>query len=273
MSLLSPDLVLELLAMGVVAGFLAGLLGVGGGMMLVPAMTWILTQRGVPSGPAVKMAVATSMATILFTSLSSVRAHHRLGAVRWPIVRSFAPGIVVGGLLAGAGAFSVIKGQALALFFGVFISYTALQMLLDKKPSASRGLPGPWGLAGVGAGVGFISGLVGAGGAFMSVPFMTWCNVPPRQAVGTSAALGFPIAAAATAGYVVSGWNLPPALPGAFGFLYLPALVLVAVASVTFAPMGARMAQRINVALLKRFFALMLFALAASMLRPFFAAA
>ena len=258
--------------MGVVAGFLAGLLGVGGGMLMVPAMTWILAERGVPSGPAVKMAVATSMATILFTSMSSVRAHHRLGAVRWPIVRSFAPGIVLGGLLAGAGAFSIIKGQGLALFFAVFISYTALQMLLDKKPSPARALPGPWGLAGVGTGVGFISGLVGAGGAFLSVPFMTWCNVPPRHAVGTSAALGFPIAAASTAGYVISGWNLPPALPGAFGYLYLPALVLVSVASVTLAPVGARVAQRINVALLKRFFSVMLFALAASMLQRAFAA-
>ena len=271
MSLLSTDLVLQLLAMGVVAGFLAGLLGVGGGALLVPPMTWILVQRGVASGPAVKMAVATSMATILFTSLSSVRAHHRLGAVRWPIVRSFAPGIVVGGLLAGAGAFAVIKGQSLALFFAAFISYTALQMLLDKKPSPARALPGPWGLAGVGTGVGFISGLVGAGGAFLSVPFMTWCNVPPRHAVGTSAALGFPIAAASTAGYVVSGWHLAPALPGANGYLYLPALALVAVASMTLAPVGARVAQRINVALLKRFFAVMLFALATSMLQRAFA--
>ena len=272
MSLVSPDLVLELLAMGVVAGFLAGLLGVGGGALLVPPMTWILVQRGVASGLAVKMAVATSMATILFTSLSSVRAHHRLGAVRWPIVRSFAPGIVVGGLLAGAGAFAVIKGQGLALFFAVFISYTALQMLLDKKPSPARALPGPWGLAGVGMGIGFISGLVGAGGAFLSVPFMTWCNVPPRHAVGTSAALGFPIAAASTAGYVVSGWQLPAALPGAIGYLYLPALALVALASMTLAPVGARVAQRINVALLKRFFAVMLFALAASMLQRAFVA-
>lgn len=263
---LEPLLVAELLALGTVMGFLAGLLGIGGGMMMVPAMTWILTQRGVEGGLAVKMAIATSMATILFTSLSSVRAHHRLGAVRWPIARTMAPGIAVGGLLAGAGAFSVLKGQGLALLFSAFIGYTALQMMRDRKPRPGRELPGPWGQAGVGAGVGFVSGLVGAGGAFLSVPFMTWCNVPPRHAVGTSAALGFPIALASTAGYLISGWPLPPTLPGAFGYLYLPALFIVALASVTLAPWGARTAQRIDVALLKRLFAVLLMVLAASML-------
>ena len=268
---LPPSLILELLAMGTIAGFLAGLLGVGGGMLMVPAMSWLLTNQGVASGPAVKMAVATSMATILFTSLSSVRAHHRLGNVRWPTARALVPGVLAGGLAAGAGAFALLKGQGLALFFAAFIGYTALQMLLDRKPSPSRALPGPAGLFGVGAGVGFISGLLGAGGAFLSVPFMTWCNVPPREAVGTSAALGFPIAAASTLGYLVSGWNLPPALPGAFGYLYLPGLVLVAVASVLMAPLGARTAQRINVTLLKRFFAVLLFALALTMLQRVFA--
>jgi len=263
---LPASFIFELLALGVVTGFLAGLLGIGGGMMMVPAMTWLLTQRGVLSGPAVKMAVATSMATILFTSLSSVRAHHRLGAVRWPIVRAMAPGILLGGLAAGAGAFAMLKGQGLALGFAVFIGWMALQMLRDTKPRPSRELPGPLAQSGVGAAVGFVSGLLGAGGAFMSVPFMTWCNVPPRHAVGTSAALGFPIAAASTAGYLASGWNLPPLIPGAFGYLYLPALVIVSVASVLLAPYGARTAQRIDTRLLKRFFAVLLLALAASML-------
>lgn len=263
---LGLTLIIELLALGAVVGFLAGLLGVGGGMMLVPVMTWLLTQRGVDSGLAVKMAIATSMATILFTSLSSVRAHHRLGAVRWPVARAMTPGILAGGLMAGAGAFSVLKGQGLALLFSAFIGYTAVQMMLDRKPSPGRELPGAWGLAGVGSGVGFVSALLGAGGAFLSVPFMTWCNVPPRHAVGTSAALGFPIALASTSGYVISGWHLPAALPGAVGYLYLPALVIVAAASVLLAPLGARTAQRINVVVLKRFFALLLLALAASML-------
>lgn len=126
---------------------------------------------------AVKMAVATSMATILFTSLSSVRAHHRLGAVRWDLARRFGIGIVVGGLLGGGGVFALLKGEGLALLFARFVGLSALQMLRDRKPSPGRQLPGPAGQAAVGAGIGLVSGLLGAGGAFMSVPFMVWCNV------------------------------------------------------------------------------------------------
>jgi len=267
---LPPLLIVELLTLGAVVGFLAGMLGVGGGMMMVPIMTLLLTQRGVQGGVAVKMAIATSMATILFTSVSSVRAHQRMGAVRWDIARSMSPGIVVGGLAAGAGAFSVIKGQGLALFFTVFIGYTAIQMLRDKQPLPGRQMPGIFSTAGAGAAIGFLSGLVGAGGAFLAVPFMTWCNVPPRHAVGTSAALGFPIAMASTVGYLVAGWSLPAALPGAFGYLYLPAMAIVALASMTLAPVGARVAQKVNVTVLKRLFALLLLALAASMLHRAF---
>jgi uncharacterized protein len=267
---LDATLVAELLALGMVAGFLAGLMGIGGGMLMVPFMTFILSQRGVESGLAVKMAIATSMATIAFTSISSMRAHHRLGAVRWVLVAGLAPGIVGGGVLAGAAAFGVLKGQALALGFALFITYSAVQMLRDKKPTPGRHLPGWAGLTTVGAGIGFLSGLVGAGGAFMSVPFMVWCNVPIRHAVGTSAALGLPIALASTLGYVISGWGLPTGLqtglPGAWGYLYLPALVLVSVASVSLAPLGARTAQRLDVKQLRRLFACLLLGLAGYML-------
>ena len=268
---IGPLLVVELLALGVVTGFLAGLLGVGGGMMMVPFLTLILSGLGIEPGLAVKMAIATSMSTILFTSLSSVRAHHRLGAVRWDLLRGMAPGIVAGGLASGAGAFTVFKGRGLALFFAAFVGYSAIQMMRDLKPTPSRQMPGPVGQSAVGGGIGFLSGLVGAGGAFMSVPFMTWCNVPIRQAVGTSAALGFPIALASTIGYLVSGWRLPAPLPGAVGYLYLPALGLIALASVTMAPVGARTAQRADVRKLKRLFALLLFGLATYMLSRVFA--
>jgi uncharacterized membrane protein YfcA len=263
-------LIAELTVLGMVAGFLAGLLGIGGGMMMVPVLTLLLAQRGVESGLAVKMAIATSMATILFTSASSVRAHHRLGAVRWPIARSLAPGILLGGLAAGWGAFAVLKGQGLALFFAAFIGYNALNMLRDTKPHPGREMPGPWGTGAVGAAIGFFSALLGAGGAFLSVPFMIWCNVPPRHAVGTSAALGFPIALSSTVGYVIAGWGQAAALPGAVGYLYLPALAIIAAASMSLAPLGARTAQRVNVAALKRLFAVLLLALAASMLHRAF---
>ncbi len=268
---ISLVLVAELLALGVVVGFLAGLLGIGGGMMMVPIMTLLLTQRGVASGLAVKMAIATSMASILFTSLSSVRAHHQLGSVRWDIARTLSPGIVIGGLVAGAGVFAAVKGQWLALSFAAFIGYMALKMLRSSPPRPGRQMPGAWVTAAVGAGIGFLSTLVGAGGAFLSVPFMTRHNVPPRHAVGTSAALGFPIALSSTTGFVISGWSLPAALPGAVGFLYLPALAIVAVASMSLAPWGARAAQKLNVVALKRLFAVLLLALAASMLHRAFA--
>lgn len=259
-------LVVELLLLGSVVGFLAGLLGVGGGMLLVPFITLIVSGRGVETGLAVKMAIATSMATILFTSLSSVRAHHRRGAVRWDLVRHVSPGIVAGGLLAGAGAFSLLKGRWLGLFFGVFIAFMATQMLFARPPKPAQRLPGAAGRTAMGGAIGFVSGLVGAGGAFMSVPWMTRGNVPIHQAVGTSAALGFPIALSNTAGYLIAGWSLAAALPGAVGYLFVPALLVVSLASVVTAPLGARVSHAMDVRQLKRVFALLLYGLATYML-------
>ncbi len=263
---IDPLFVVALLILGTCTGFLAGLLGIGGGMLMVPFLTMLLGTRGVEAGLAVKMAIATSMATIVFTSVSSVRAHHKRGAVRWDIVRGMAPGIVVGGLASGAGAFAAMKGHWLALVFGVFVGFSATQMLLDRKPAPSRQMPGVVGKALAGSGIGFLSGLVGAGGGFVSVPFMTWCNVAIHQAVATSAALGFPIALASTVGYVIGGWNLPSSLPGSMGYLYLPALLVIAIASVALAPVGARAAHAMNVKQLKRAFAALLYLLAAYML-------
>lgn len=262
---LDLTLVVELLALGAFTGFLAGLLGIGGGMLMVPFMTLILSARGVDAALAVKMAIATSMATILFTSISSVRAHHKRGAVRWDIVRTLAPGIVLGGLLAGAGVFSLLKGTTLALVFAVFVAFSATQMLLDRKPAPTRQMPGPAGSLGAGGVIGFISGLVGAGGGFISVPFMGWCNVAMHNAVATSAALGFPIALANTVGYVVGGWSMPSPLPGALGYLWLPGLAIIATASVTTAPLGARTAHAMNIKQLKKAFACTLYGLAAYM--------
>ena len=261
-----PALVAELLALGCTTGFLAGLLGIGGGMLMVPFLTLILSNRGVEAGLAVKMAVATSMATILFTSIASVSAHHRFGKIRWGVVAAMAPGIACGGLLAGAGVFALIKGSLLAMIFSAFIGFSATQMLLGRKPAPGRAMPGAAGQAGVGAFIGFVSGLVGAGGAFISVPYMTWCNLPIQAAVATSAALGFPIALASTLGYVVAGWALPQALPGGMGYLYLPALVTLAVASMAMAPLGARTAHSMDRRRLQRVFAALLYGLAAYML-------
>ena len=263
---LEPLLIAELALLGLCSGFLAGLLGIGGGMVMVPFISAILSQRGVASGLAVKMAIATSMATIVFTSISSVRAHHKRGAVRWDIVRHLAPGIVIGAALASLGVFALLKGGSLALLFALFVGFSATQMLLDKKPLPNRTLPGTAGQLGAGTVIGFLSGLVGAGGGFVSVPFMTWCNVAIHNAVATSAALGFPIALANATGYVIAGQNVPDLPAGSVGYVFVPALAVIGAASVLMAPLGAKAAHALPVKSLKRAFAFVLYVLAAYML-------
>ncbi|KQX29634.1 sulfite exporter TauE/SafE family protein [Variovorax sp. Root434] len=265
-ALLDPILIAELAALGLGTGFLAGLLGIGGGMLMVPFITIIMGHRGVPADLAVKMAIATSMATIIFTSVSSVRAHHKRGAVRWDIVRRLAPGIVIGSLAGSLGVFALLKGTALAIFFALFVGFSATQMFLDKKPAPTRQMPGAGGQLAAGGAIGFISGLVGAGGGFISVPFMTWCNVSIHNAVATSAALGFPIAVANVLGYAVSGQSVQGLPAGSFGYIWLPALAVIAICSVFTAPLGAKAAHSLPVRKLKRVFASILYLLAAYML-------
>lgn len=261
-----PLLIVELAALGLCTGFLAGLLGIGGGMIMVPFMTIILTNRGVSPELTVKMAIATSMATIVFTSIASVRAHHKRGAVRWDLVKKLTPGIILGGAVASMGVFALLKGSSLAIFFALFVGFSATQMFLDKKPSPSRQIPGTAGLLTAGSVIGFLSGLVGAGGGFVSVPFMTWVNVAIHNAVATSAALGFPIALANATGYIFSGFNLEHLPPYSLGYIWLPGLAVIASCSVLTAPMGAKAAHNLPVKRLKRVFASLLYVLAAYML-------
>lgn len=260
------SLIFSLCLLGLATGFLAGLLGIGGGMIMVPFITAILSSRGVDADLSIKMAIATSMGTIIFTSISSVRAHQKRGAIRWDLVKSLAPGIVLGAAIASVGVFSILKGSALALFFALFVSFSATQMFLDKKPAPSRAVPGPAGLIGAGSVIGFLSGLLGAGGGFISVPFMTWCNVAIHNAVATSAALGFPIALANAVGYVVGGSGLTDSPPYSIGYIWMPALLVIASCSVLTAPLGAAAAHKLPVKKLKRLFASILYLLAAYML-------
>ena len=260
---LEPLLIVELLVLGLCTGFLAGLLGIGGGMIMVPFLTYIMTARGASPDLAVKMAIATSMSTIIFTSISSVRAHHKRGAVRWEIVKGLAPGIVLGAVIASMGVFAVLKGSLLAVFFALFVSFSATQMFLDKKPAASRQMPGFGGQLTGGGVIGFLSGLVGAGGGFVSVPFMTWCNVPIHNAVATSAALGFPIAVFNTVGYVFAGQSQSALPEGSWGYVWIPALLVIASSSVFMAPLGAKAAHALPIQQLKRVFASVLYVLAA----------
>jgi len=264
--MLEPLIVVELATLGLFTGFLAGVLGIGGGMLTVPFVTYILTERGVNADLAVKMAIATSMAAIIFISLSNVRAQHKRGAIRWDVFKNISPGIVIGSLITSVGLFTLIKGQWLAVFFGLCISYSATKMLIAKKPVATKMMPSRTRQSGIGILIGMLSGLVGAGGAFISVPYMTARNIAIHNAIATSAALGMPLAFINTAGFIYTGWNIAHLPTGSLGFVYLPALVVLATASSIMAPIGVRISHRLPMVLLKRFFACMLYVLAAYMM-------
>jgi uncharacterized membrane protein YfcA len=257
------------LVLGAVAGFFAGLLGVGGGAIMVPVLAMMFAAQGFPEAHLMHLALGTSMATIVFTSISSLRAHHKHGAVVWPIVRDIAPGIVVGTLL-GAQIAGRVPTKPLAIFFAIFIAYVAVQMILNVKPKPSRNLPGKAGMFGVGAFIGGISSLVAIGGGSLSVPFMTWCNVKVHHAIGTSAAIGFPIALAGTIGYMIAGYGAAELPAGSFGFIYLPALAATVIVSMLMAPIGAKVAHSLPVATVKKIFAGLLVLLLAKMLHGLF---
>ena len=261
----SLTFILAYLVFGAIAGIIAGLLGVGGGIVVVPALIWFFTAQGFPQEIIMQMALGTSLAAIMFTSISSARAHYRRGAVVWPIVKAITPGILVG-TFAGSCLASRLSTGFLKGFFVFFLYYVAIQMLLNIKPKAQRQIPGTPGMFGAGFGIGAVSSLVGIGGGTLSVPFMLWCNVAMHTAVGTSAAIGFPIALAGTVGYIVNGLGTPNLPPLSIGFIYLPALIGVAAVSILTAPYGAKLAHKLPVATLKRFFALFVLAMATRML-------
>lgn len=262
---------LAYLLTGAVAGFFAGLLGVGGGVIVVPVLGMLFAGLGFPADEVLHLALGTSMAAILFTSISSLRAHHAHGAVLWPALRGLTPGVLAGTLL-GAQLAARISSRALAIFFVVFMLFVAVQMLANFRPPPSRRLPGRLGLAATGLGIGAVSSLAAIGGGALTVPFLIWCNVRPHSAIGTSAAVGLPIAIGGSIGYVWNGWGHAGLPPGSLGFIYLPALGCILAASVLTAPLGARLAHRLPVRTLKRVFAGLLVLLAGKMLWSLFGA-
>ena len=250
--------------LGAFIGFFAGLLGLGGGMIMVPLLVFLFDAQHFASRYILHMALGTAMATIVFTSISSLWAHHRHGAVNWRIVRAITPGILVGTLL-GSLLVGWISTKVLAVFFTAFVYFAATQMMLGLKPKPTRQLPGRSGMFAAGGIIGGVSSLVAAGGSVLSVPFMTLCNIKLHQAIGTSSAIGFPIAVAGTLGYIATGLAAP--MPSySLGFVYLPALAGVAIASILTAPLGAKMAHRLPVSTLRRIFAVILYILASKML-------
>lgn len=235
-------------------------------MMMVPFLIYILGQIGVEMQLSLKLAIATSMSTIVFTSLASVRAHHKAQAVRWDLVKGLAPGIILGSLVSSAGIFAIFKGATLAFVFEAFVFFSATQLLINKKPKPTRQMPQNLGMVGAGGTLGLMSGLVGAGGGFISVPFMIWCNVTIKNAVATSAALGFPIALANTIGYMYSGWSISNRPENCVGYIWIPGMVLISLCSVLTAPYGARAAHSLPIKHLTRIFAFVLYMMCFSML-------
>lgn len=245
------------LALGAFAGTLAGLFGIGGGLVIVPVLIFSFGLQGFSPEIAAHMAVGTSLATIVFTSISSIRSHQKHSAIRWDIFRPMAVGIVAGALL-GAWTASLISGPVLELIIGIFVILVGIKMLLDVNPSPGRNVPGNKSLGAAGAGVGWASAIFGIGGGSLTVPYLSWCNVRMQQAVGTSAAIGLPIAIAGALGNAWTGWHEPKLPEYSLGFIYLPALIGIIITSVLFARVGANLAHRLNAKVLKRVFAILL---------------
>lgn len=257
---------LAYLLLGALAGFLGGLFGIGGGTLLVPVLYWLFGAQNFPPQHLMHLALGTSMTTILFTSLASLRQHHQHGAVEWPVVRRITPGILLGAAL-GAASAALFPAHFLTIFFALFVCFAATQILLDIQPHPQRTLPGPLGMGACGTFTGWLSSLVSIGGGTVVIPFLIWCNLPLRRAIGTAAAIGFPIAVGGTLGYIVIGMHGGDGLPAPhLGFVYLPALFWAALASIITAPLGARTAHRINVALLRKLFAVLLLGLATKLM-------
>ncbi len=252
------------LASGAVVGLLAGLLGIGGGMTLVPILSALFSAQALAPGYVVHLALGTGMASMVFTSFASLREHHRLGSVDWTVARRMVPGILLGSFAASA-ASGWFSQQVLALAYGVIAVFGGVQLLRSSRPAAARSLPGAAWLWSWMFAIGMVCGLMSAGGAFLTVPFMVYCGVPLRTAIGTGAAIGWPVALFGTIGYVVSGWSVAGLPDGSLGFVYLPALAALVVASMLFAPVGARLMHRLPVQLLRRLFALLLMGLALKM--------
>ena len=253
------------LVLGAFAGTVAGLLGVGGGLIIVPVLATLFQRQGMGAEIIMHLAVGTSLATIIVTSISSVYSHHKRGAVLWQVFWRLAPGIIVGAW-GGAWLASLLPTKEFRYVFAVFEWLVALQMIVGFKPSVNRNLPGNIGLAAAGGGIGVVSAIVGIGGGSLTVPFLSWCRVSIHNAIATSAACGLPIAISGTLGFILVG-SIHQALPSyATGFVYWPAFLGIGLASASFAPLGAKLSHRLSVKNLRGVFAVFLLGLGVWML-------
>jgi len=263
--MLEIEWLLSFLLLGTFVGFMAGLLGIGGGGIMVPVLTSIFLQQGVPVENVIHLALGTSMASIIVTSISSLRAHNAKGGVIWMVVKRMSAGIVLGALLATFLATS-LSTVYLAIFFALFMAYVSTQMFLNRKPKPSRELVGNAGLFAAGSGIGAISALVSIGGGTLTVPYLTWQNIDIKKAIGTSAAIGLPLSIAGTLGYLINGWTNSSPQGLTLGYVYLPAVLLISTTSFFTAPYGAKLAHKLPVPILKKTFSILLIILSIKML-------
>jgi len=249
--------IIILLGMGAVAGVLAGLLGVGGGIIIVPVLILVFEHQGVSAQVLMHTALGTSLATIVITSISSIRSHQTHHAILWTVFRFMTPGILLGAFL-GALLARIVPGENLRIAFGVFMLIVAAQMIFGATAKPHRQLPKRAGMLLVGTFIGALASLMGVGGGTMSVPFLTWCNVSIHNAVATSAAIGLPIALAGVTGFIITGWTVTDRPPFSIGYVNVPAFASIVIASMLFAPVGAKITHRISAKRLKMFFGLFL---------------
>ncbi len=251
------------LVTGMIAGFFAGLLGIGGGLIIVPVLTTVFVLF-LDGEHLVHLAIGTSMATILITSLASVKAHQKESAVRWDLFKTLTPGVVIGGLL-GSLIAHLISAGFLAKLFAIIETAIAVKLLLNMQPSPQRTLPGLIGQSSAGTVIGCLSTLVGIGGGTLTTPYLIWHNVSIRFAIATSSAVSLPIAAAGTLGFMISGWQVTQLPNFTTGYIYWPAFIGITMASFFTAPIGARLTHRLPANTLRKAFALLLFILAIKM--------
>ncbi len=260
-----PALLAACTFIGLVAGVLGGMLGIGGGIVIVPALLMLFDARGLEPAIAAPLAVATSLGSIVFTSMAAAYAQIRRKAVEWTVVRRWALFLILGSTASGQVAVLFPAG-ALPVFIGAFLTLAALVMFADWRPAPHRAFPGTVPGAGIGFGAGLVSGLAGIGGGNVIVPTLVYFNVPVLRAAATASTLGVPIATFGTLGYVLSGWNNPELPHATVGYLHLQAALAIVLLSVFGAPLGVAMAHRMPARLLKRTFAIVLIAAAARVL-------
>lgn len=254
---------------GGIVGFFAGLLGIGGGLLLMPVLVSVFVSLNFPDDRILHLALGTTTSIIVLTSISSLRAHHAQGAVNWWIVRHISPGIILGAL-AGSTLAGQLSSRILGFIFVLFIYCVATQMWLNIRLGAGYVLPGKIGMFAAGGVIGAVSSLVAIGGGLLTIPFLSACQVRLHHAIGTAAAIGFPVALASAVGYGFNGLMQAQPLPEyTLGYIYTPALVLIALASMLTAPLGARIAHLMPAATLKKIFVGLLYFLGAKLLLDF----